>query len=99
MSMSENKRRAEIIKRQNEAAKKIEISSRSKIDGIKDSLKKWRKDFIHVKLFLKRSTKPNKSEYLQLLRAHGTGVILLGMLGYIITFIHIPINNILFSSK
>lgn len=93
----ENKRRSEIIKKQ--AALRREEEKPSKIEMLKRNIAHCRKEFFHVKLFLKRSKKPGKSEYLQMLSAHVKGILMLGFLGYIITFIHIPINNILFGIK
>lgn len=94
---TENKRRSEIIKRQ--AAIRKEETKPSRIQTLKQKIEHCQKEFVHVKLFLKRSKKPGKSEYLQMLSAHMKGVLMLGFLGYIITFIHIPINNILFGIK
>ncbi|KAI5192239.1 protein transport protein SEC61 subunit gamma [Nematocida minor] len=93
----ENKRRSEIIKKQ--AALRKEETKPSKLETIKSTLAHCRKEFFHVKLFLKRSKKPGKGEYLHMLASHTKGVLMLGFLGYIITFIHIPINNILFGIK
>jgi len=50
-------------------------------------------------LFIRKCSKPSKKEYVQLLKAHAAGVLFLGFLGYIITFVHIPINNILVGGK
>ncbi|KAH9386820.1 protein transport protein SEC61 subunit gamma [Nematocida major] len=94
---TENKRRSEIIKRQ--AAQRKEENRPSKIDVLMRKFEHCRKELFHVKLFLKRSKKPNKAMYMQMLAAHAKGVLMLGFLGYIITFIHIPINNILFGIK
>jgi len=93
----DNKKRAEMVRKQ--ASLKKEEAKREIKDQIADYIQMIKKEMVHVKLFLKRSTKPNKKEYKQLLRANLTGVCALGFLGYIITFIHIPINNILFGVK
>ncbi|KAI5167129.1 protein transport protein SEC61 subunit gamma [Nematocida sp. AWRm78] len=93
----ENKRRSEIIKRQATIRKKE--AEPSTLEKFKQAITHCKKEFIHVKLFLKRSKKPSSGEYRQMLAAHTKGVLLLGFLGYIITFIHIPINNILFGIK
>lgn len=93
----ENKRRSEIIKKQ--AALRREEVKLSKFEALKNKISHCRKELFHVRLFLKRSKKPGKSEYLQMLSAHTKGVLMLGFLGYIITFVHIPINNILFGIK
>ncbi|KAI5179998.1 protein transport protein SEC61 subunit gamma [Nematocida sp. AWRm80] len=95
--VTENRRRAEIIKKQ--AALKRAQNKDSKLTTLKKQLTHAKKELLYVKLFLKRSTKPSRTQYLSLLRAHTTGVLLLGFLGYIVTFIHIPINSILFGAK
>ncbi|OAG28780.1 protein transport protein SEC61 subunit gamma [Nematocida displodere] len=68
-------------------------------DTLKLATKELKVELIHTKSFLRRSSKPTKTEYKTMLRAHLTGVLLLGFLGYFIRFIHIPINNILFGVK
>ncbi|KAI5190584.1 protein transport protein SEC61 subunit gamma [Nematocida sp. AWRm77] len=93
----DNKRRAELSKIQN--AQKSKDSPNGQTESFSDYVKALKKDITHVRIFLKKSTKPGKNEYLQLLRAHTAGVLLLGFLGYVITFVHIPINNILFGVK
>lgn len=50
-------------------------------------------------MFLRKCTKPSRREYVQLLQAHAIGILFLGFLGYIITFIHIPINSILVGAR
>ncbi|PWN95459.1 protein translocase SEC6 [Tilletiopsis washingtonensis] len=45
--------------------------------------------------FMKRCTKPNQKEYLQICRAVGMGFVVMGFIGYFVKLIHIPINNIL----
>ncbi|KAK4533084.1 hypothetical protein CCYA_CCYA15G3941 [Cyanidiococcus yangmingshanensis] len=43
----------------------------------------------------KRCTKPDQKEYARVAQAVALGVLLLGLVGYFIRLIHIPINNIL----
>lgn len=95
--MVEVKRKGLEILKKSSAPKKEE--KQTLYNEVKKRIDAWRKEMIHVKIFLKRSKKPKKAEYLHMLRAHVTGVLLLGFLGYIITFIHIPVNNILFGVK
>ncbi|KZT52503.1 secE/sec61-gamma protein [Calocera cornea HHB12733] len=45
--------------------------------------------------FLTRCTKPDKREYIQISRAVAIGFAVMGLLGYFVKLIHIPINNIL----
>ncbi|KAI5186736.1 protein transport protein SEC61 subunit gamma [Nematocida homosporus] len=95
--MSESRRRVEVGRRSVSAkAEKMPVGL---VEGFWRQVRLWQREMIHVRLFLKRATKPSKREYVQLVRAHATGVLLLGFLGYVITFIHIPINNILFGVK
>lgn len=44
---------------------------------------------------MKRCVKPSMKEYKALLRAHILGILLIGILGYCIKLVHIPINNII----
>ncbi|CCX13588.1 hypothetical protein FPQ18DRAFT_314142 [Pyronema domesticum] len=45
--------------------------------------------------FINRCTKPDKREFLQISRAVGIGFVVMGVIGYVVKIIHIPINNIL----
>ncbi|ORX36804.1 secE/sec61-gamma protein [Kockovaella imperatae] len=45
--------------------------------------------------FVNRCTKPTKAEYIQLCRAVAIGFAVMGLIGYFVKLIHIPINNIL----
>ncbi|WFD29363.1 hypothetical protein MSPP1_000372 [Malassezia sp. CBS 17886] len=44
--------------------------------------------------FLQRCTKPDRKEFLQICRAVGTGFVVMGIIGYLVKLVHIPINNI-----
>ncbi|KAK0552042.1 hypothetical protein OC846_002481 [Tilletia horrida] len=46
--------------------------------------------------FMNRCTKPNKKEYLQICRAVGLGVVIMGFIGYFVKLIHIPLRHIRF---
>jgi len=46
-------------------------------------------------LFINRCTKPDKREFIKISQAVGIGFIVMGVIGYIVKIIHIPINNIL----
>ncbi|KAG0246468.1 Sec61p translocation complex subunit [Mortierella sp. GBA43] len=45
--------------------------------------------------FMKRCTKPDRKEFLQITQAIGTGFFVMGIIGFVVKLIHIPINNIL----
>jgi len=46
-------------------------------------------------LFINRCTKPDKKEFIKISQAVGIGFVVMGVIGYVIKVIHIPINNIL----
>ncbi|KAI4741535.1 hypothetical protein E4T50_08017 [Aureobasidium sp. EXF-12298] len=45
--------------------------------------------------FINRCTKPDKREFLKISQAVGVGFLVMGVIGYIVKLIHIPVNNIL----
>ncbi|CAA91203.1 putative protein transport protein Sec61 subunit gamma [Schizosaccharomyces pombe] len=45
--------------------------------------------------FIKRCVKPDRKEFLSISKAVATGFVLMGLIGYIIKLIHIPINKVL----
>lgn len=47
--------------------------------------------------FLNKCEKPNKKEYTKLLQACVMGVLVMGVIGYLIKLMFIPINTILLS--
>lgn len=51
------------------------------------------------KQFLKRTTRPSRKEFMQLLKAEAIGILSLGFLGYFIKLIHILINDVLVPDK
>jgi len=46
-------------------------------------------------LFLHRCTKPDKREFIKISQAVGVGFLIMGIIGYIVKLVHIPVNNIL----
>ncbi|KAJ2571070.1 hypothetical protein GGF44_003616 [Coemansia sp. RSA 1694] len=44
---------------------------------------------------LRRCTKPNRKEYLQIVQAVVMGFLVMGFVGYFTKLVHIPINNII----
>jgi len=45
--------------------------------------------------FLNRCTKPDKREFIKISQAVGMGFVIMGVIGYVVKLIHIPVNNIL----
>jgi len=45
--------------------------------------------------FLNRCTKPDKHEFIKISQAVGMGFVIMGVIGYVVKLIHIPVNNIL----
>ncbi|KAI5801492.1 hypothetical protein DFH27DRAFT_482026 [Peziza echinospora] len=46
-------------------------------------------------LFLNRCTKPDKREFIKISQAVGIGFLVMGVIGFVVKLIHIPVNNIL----
>lgn len=44
---------------------------------------------------VKRCTKPDRREFIQISRAVGVGFLIMGFIGFFVKLIHIPINNII----
>nr|POF10154.1 putative protein transport protein sec61 subunit gamma [Quercus suber] len=54
------------------------------------------KEFIKDgRLFITRCSKPDKKEFLRISQAVGMGFLIMGVIGYVVKLIHIPVNNIL----
>ena len=47
------------------------------------------------KHLLMRCKKPNRREFLKISQAVGIGFVVMGLIGYVVKLIHIPINNII----
>ncbi|KAF2643396.1 secE/sec61-gamma protein [Massarina eburnea CBS 473.64] len=45
--------------------------------------------------FMNRCTKPDKREFIKISQAVGVGFVVMGVIGYIVKLVHIPVNNIL----
>ncbi|KAF9427089.1 Sec61p translocation complex subunit [Podila epigama] len=45
--------------------------------------------------FLNRCTKPDRKEFMQITQAVSMGFLIMGVIGFVVKLIHIPINNIL----
>ncbi|ODQ68327.1 protein translocase SEC6 [Nadsonia fulvescens var. elongata DSM 6958] len=45
--------------------------------------------------FINKCTKPDKKEYIQIIRAVGTGFLVMGVIGYLVKLIHIPIRHLI----
>ena len=48
-------------------------------------------------VFYNKCKKPDKAEYMQILRACIMGFFIMGLIGYMIKLVFIPINNIILS--
>ncbi|KAJ4358498.1 hypothetical protein DPSP01_001447 [Paraphaeosphaeria sporulosa] len=45
--------------------------------------------------FVNRCTKPDKREFIKISQAVGVGFLIMGVIGYVVKLVHIPVNNIL----
>jgi protein transport protein SEC61 subunit gamma-like protein len=45
--------------------------------------------------FMRRCTKPDRTEFLRLCQAVGVGLLVMGSVGYVVKLVHIPLNNAL----
>ncbi|ORY19905.1 protein translocation complex subunit SSS1 [Clohesyomyces aquaticus] len=45
--------------------------------------------------FINRCTKPDKREFIKISQAVGVGFVVMGVIGYVVKLVHIPVNNIL----
>ena len=68
-------------------------------EGIKeqiiDPLRQFAKDSMHL---VKKCTKPDRKEFVQIAYAVGVGFSIMWFIGFFVKLIHIPINNILVGS-
>ncbi|KAF8434954.1 hypothetical protein BGX38DRAFT_1100772 [Terfezia claveryi] len=46
-------------------------------------------------LFINRCTKPDRREFIKISQAVGIGFLVMGVIGFCVKLIHIPVNNIL----
>ncbi|KAM0788768.1 hypothetical protein ACM66B_002858 [Microbotryomycetes sp. NB124-2] len=49
--------------------------------------------------FMTRCTKPDQKEYLQIARAVAIGFAIMGVIGYVVRLVHIPVVHILVGSS
>ncbi|CAK7902342.1 protein transport protein Sss1p [[Candida] anglica] len=45
--------------------------------------------------FVKKCQKPTKKEYFQIIRAVGVGFVMMGVIGYVVKLLHIPIRYLI----
>lgn len=45
--------------------------------------------------FISRCSKPDRTEYFNIVRAVGTGFLAMGALGYVVKLVHIPIRHLI----
>lgn len=62
------------------------------VAALLDEPRKFAKDSIQL---LNRCTKPDRREYLKISQAVAIGFAFMGMIGYVIQLVHIPIRNII----
>lgn len=62
----------------------IEKLTETPVDFVKDGVR-----------FVQKCTKPSRKEYLQLVRAVGFGFLMMGVVGYLIKLVHIPIRYLI----
>ncbi|KAH8882721.1 secE/sec61-gamma protein [Thozetella sp. PMI_491] len=54
------------------------------------------RDFINDGLqFMRRSQKPDRKEFIKISQAVGVGFLVMGVVGYLVKLIHIPLNHLL----
>eukprot|EP00619_Florenciella_sp_RCC1007_P011842 CAMPEP_0205926844 /NCGR_PEP_ID=MMETSP1325-20131115/21325_1 /ASSEMBLY_ACC=CAM_ASM_000708 /TAXON_ID=236786 /ORGANISM="Florenciella sp., Strain RCC1007" /LENGTH=70 /DNA_ID=CAMNT_0053295623 /DNA_START=14 /DNA_END=226 /DNA_ORIENTATION=+ len=57
-----------------------------------DPLREFAKDSIRL---VKKCTKPDRKEFVKISIATGTGMVVMGFVGFFVKLIHIPINQII----
>ncbi|KAL7662396.1 hypothetical protein ABC855_g4643 [[Candida] zeylanoides] len=45
--------------------------------------------------FIKKCQKPDQKEYLKIIRAVGVGFVMMGVVGYVVKLLHIPIRYLI----
>ncbi|KAK3046282.1 hypothetical protein LTR09_012231 [Extremus antarcticus] len=65
------------------------------MDQAKELLEMPREFLKDGRQFLTRCSKPDRREFLRISQAVGMGFLIMGVIGYIVKLIHIPVNNIL----
>ena len=60
--------------------------------GLLEAPRKFLKESQHL---LVRCTKPDQREFIKITRIVSTGFVIMGVIGYLIKLVHIPINNII----
>jgi len=56
-----------------------------------EPLKEFARDSMHL---VKKCTKPDRKEFMQIARAVGVGFFVMGFIGFFVKLVHIPINNV-----
>ncbi|EDQ93148.1 uncharacterized protein MONBRDRAFT_19429 [Monosiga brevicollis MX1] len=67
------------------------------MDDIKDSVAPLNDFYRNSRMFLNKCDKPNTKEFMKIASATLVGFAIMGIIGYAVKLIHIPINNILVS--
>ncbi|KAF5212429.1 putative translocon subunit [Clavispora lusitaniae] len=45
--------------------------------------------------FVRKCQKPNKTEYMRIIRAVGVGFVMMGVVGYVVKLVHIPLRSLI----
>ena len=61
-------------------------------EALIEPLRQFAKDSSHL---VKKCTKPDRKEFLEIAKATGVGFLIMGFIGFFVKLVHIPINNIL----
>eukprot|EP00345_Euplotes_harpa_P001198 CAMPEP_0168325476 /NCGR_PEP_ID=MMETSP0213-20121227/4714_1 /TAXON_ID=151035 /ORGANISM="Euplotes harpa, Strain FSP1.4" /LENGTH=83 /DNA_ID=CAMNT_0008327975 /DNA_START=11 /DNA_END=262 /DNA_ORIENTATION=- len=75
--------------------KRVDSTTPKADKGIVSEIKKFADN---SQKFMEKCSKPNKEEYLKILAACSVGFVVMGLIGYFIKLIFIPINNIILGS-
>lgn len=61
-------------------------------ENVIDPLRKFAKDCVQL---INKCTRPDKKEFLATATSVGMGFLVMGMVGFLVKLVHIPINNII----
>ena len=62
----------------------------SKVNQLREFFDEWTK-------FVNKCDKPNRKQYIQMVQSCAIGILIMGLIGYLIKLLFIPINTILLS--
>jgi len=64
----------------------------SEVQELLDAPREFFKDGLQ---FMRRCQKPDQKEFIKITTAVGMGFLIMGVVGYVVKLIHIPLNNVL----